>query len=38
MNAVIDLGNTFGKLALFEGLELSSIKKGINVLVMVERY
>ncbi|MGK0138887.1 MAG: type III pantothenate kinase [Algoriphagus sp.] len=37
MNAVIDLGNTFGKLALFEGLELSSIKKGINVLVMVER-
>jgi type III pantothenate kinase len=28
MNGVIDLGNTFGKLALFEGLELSDFAKG----------
>jgi type III pantothenate kinase len=37
MNAVIDLGNTFGKLAFFEGLELSSVTTGIKVAVMVER-
>ncbi|MCL4136854.1 UNVERIFIED_CONTAM: hypothetical protein GTU68_035373 [Idotea baltica] len=31
MNAAIDLGNTFGKLAYFDGLELTSYERGLNI-------
>lgn len=31
MNAAIDLGNTFGKLAFFEGLTLTNYERGLDV-------